>query len=193
MEILVHSWDQLISHLMMMAVQIRARPEQPDLIVAIARGGLVPARILSDLLGLQVASYTVSSYSGLKKNDDEHMSFGIGGRLDGRHVLLIDDVSDTGHTFVRAIKYLNKHGAKKITTAAVFTKPGSIHPPDIFVEETSKWIIFPFDILENLGSVQTKLLAEGMSREDIMRKFVFHQIPASYLFFFSGRRNEPSL
>lgn len=185
MQFLVHSWSDLIVHLMAMAAEIRKRPEQPDVIVAIARGGLTVAHILSDLLSLPVASFTVSSYSGLKRNTDQHMAFELGGRLDGKHVLLVDDVSDSGHTFVRAIKYLRKNGADNITTAAVFTKPESKHPPDVFAQQTDAWVIFPFDILENIREIREKLRADGMSEDDILQKFILHHIPANYLLLLS--------
>lgn len=183
MKVLVHSWDDLIIHLMVIAAQIRALQNQPDLIVAIARGGLVPARILSDLLGPKVASFTVSSYDGLQRKDDEHMSFELGGRLDHhRHVLLVDDVSDSGMTFARAIKYLRKHGAGKITTTAIFTKPGSVLPPDIYAVETDAWIIFPFDILENIRKLREKQREKGISDSKIHQWFIELNIPSAYLF-----------
>lgn len=181
MNFLVHTWTDFTTDLQNIASLIRARPEQPDIIVAIARGGLVPARILSDFLGLQVASFTVSSYSGLKRNDDQHMSFELGGRLDDRHVLLVDDVSDSGHTFARATKYLHKHGAKKITTAAIFTKPGSVHLPDVFAKETDAWVIFPFEILENIREIRTKWRNEKTTEEEIIRRFIELKIPHAYL------------
>lgn len=181
MQFLVHSWADLTVHLMAMASEIRKRPDQPDLIVAIARGGLSIAHILSDLLNLPVASFTVSSYSELQKQGKPHMSFEIGGRLDDRHVLLVDDVSDSGQTFVRAKKYLDKNGAKKITTAAVFTKPGTELPPDVFAAETDRWIIFPFDLLENICDVRAKWRIEGFSDAEIGTRFVEMNIPSSYL------------
>ena len=181
MNFLIHSWSDLTSDLQNISMQIRARAEQPDIIVAIARGGLVPARILSDFLGLQVASFTVSSYSGLKRNDDQHMAFELGGRLDDRHVLLVDDVSDSGHTFARAMKYLHKHGAKKITTAAIFTKPKSVHLPDVFAKETDAWVIFPFEVLEGIREVRAKWRTEKLSEEVILRRFVELKIPHEYL------------
>lgn len=185
MKFLVHSWDDLTGHLLTMASQVRERSEQPDLIVAIARGGLSVAHILSDLLHLPVASFTVSSYSGLTRNDDQHMSFELGGRLDGRHVLLVDDVSDSGHTFVRAIKYLKKHGAYKITTAAIFTKPATLHPPDVFAQQTDAWIIFPFDLLENVRDIRAKWRTEGVPEKEIDRRFVEMHIPPNYLLLLS--------
>lgn len=182
MRVLVYSWDDLMTHLMAIAAKIRALPDQPDIIVAIARGGLVPARILSDLLGPTVASYTVSSYEALQRNSDEHMSFELGGRLDKhKHVLLVDDVSDTGNTFARAMKYLRKHGAGKITTAAMFTKPGSILPPDVYAAETDAWIVFPFDILENLHDLRKKRREKGISDWETYQWFLELNIPPAYL------------
>lgn len=178
---LVHSWSDLTAHMLCMAEQIQSRSEKPDLIIAIARGGLTIAHILSDLLKLPVASFTVSSYSELKRKDELKMLFELGGRLDGRHVLLVDDVSDSGRTFTRATRYLLKNGAAKITTAAVFTKPNTEFPPDVFVEQTDKWIIFPFDLLENLRDIRKGWREEKITEEVILRRFSKMKIPRVYL------------
>lgn len=181
MNFLVHTWQEMTSDLMMMSSQIKELPERPKLIIGIARGGLVPARLLSDFLSLPVASYTVSSYEDLKQKKEEKMLFDVGGRLDGQHVLLVDDVSDTGMTFARAKKYLTKLGAEKITTAAIFSKPSSLLPPDIYARETDAWIIFPFDMYENLVKIRKKWRDEGVSELLIIRRLNLMEIPHNYI------------
>jgi hypoxanthine phosphoribosyltransferase len=181
MRFLVPTWEEVTGDLMMMASQIKELPEHPNLVIAIARGGLVPARILSDFLSLPVASYTVSSYEDLKQKKEEKMLFDVGGRLDGQHILLVDDVSDTGMTFTRAKKYLTKLGADKITTAAIFSKPASILPPDVYARVTDSWIIFPFDMFENLLKIRKRWRGEGVAEENIIRRFEILRIPHDYL------------
>jgi hypoxanthine phosphoribosyltransferase len=181
MDFLFQTWEETSNDLMMMASQIKELPERPNLIIAIARGGLVPARLLSDFLSLPVASYTVSSYGDLKQKKEEQMFFGVGGRLDGKHVLLVDDVSDTGMTFTRAKEYLIKLGAGKITTTAIFSKPCSILPPDVFARETDAWIIFPFDLFENLLKIRKRWREEGVKEALIFQRFGKMKIPHTYL------------
>lgn len=181
MQFLLLSWDEIVSHLMNVAEQIRARSDKPDLIIGIARGGLSVAHILSDLLSLPVASFTVSSYHELKRKDTLTLTYGIGGKLNGKHVLLVDDVSDSGRTFVRAKKYLCKNGAEKITTAAVFTKPQSAYTPDAFAAKTDHWIIFPFDLFESIRDIKTRWRKEGMDETMISQRFVEMGIPVLYL------------
>lgn len=181
MRFFVHTWEDMADDLMTIALQVKELPDKPSLIIAIARGGLVPARLLSDFLSLPVASYTVSSYEDLKQKKEEKMLFDVGGRLDGQHVLLVDDVSDTGMTFTRAKKYLTKLGAEKITTAAIFSKPASILPPDVFARETDAWIIFPFDMFENLLKIRKRWRKEGIAEDKILREFVRMDIPHAYI------------
>lgn len=178
---LVHTWKDLTEHMINLAEQIETRQEKTDLIIAIARGGLTIAHLLSDLLKLPVASFTVSSYHELKRSDELKMLFEIGGKLDGQHVLLVDDVSDSGRTFLRATRYLSKNGAAKITTASVFIKPKTEFSPDVYVEETDKWIIFPFDLLENLRDIRKQWRSEGIAEEIILQRFARMKIPRIYL------------
>ena len=44
--------------------------------------------------------------------------------IDGRQVLLVDDVVDSGHTFAYAKSLLLEHGAERIVTCALIDKPG---------------------------------------------------------------------
>ncbi len=179
---LSESWEELIAHLRSIADQIKALKDRPDIIVGIARGGLSIAHILSDMLGLPVASFTVSSYKDVNERGDLKFHFDLGGRLDGKHVLIVDDVSDTGTTFVRATEYVSELGAKKVTTASVFIKPTSTFTPDVSAVETSAWIIFPFDRLENMRKCARAWRRDyGVSDEEISGCWEALNFPQMYI------------
>jgi len=56
-------WGRMLRLVRRLALQIRAAGFQPDLIVAIARGGYVPARVLADYLGvMDVTSFRIEHY-----------------------------------------------------------------------------------------------------------------------------------
>lgn len=164
------TWDDLNNRLMILADMIRFREKKPDLIVAIARGGLTIAHLLSDLLELPVASFTVSSYKDLKRTGEFTMPFRVGGRLDKMRVLLVDDVSDSGKTFVRAIKYLKHCGANEVIPIAPFTKPKSEFHPEHYVERTDAWVIFPWDQFETMKSLNAEWAKKEELDHDELRK-----------------------
>jgi hypoxanthine phosphoribosyltransferase len=63
--------------------------------------------------------------------------------LEGRRVLLVDDVADSGRTLALAVALLRDRGAD-VRSVTVYTKPGSIATPDYSWRETDLWIDFPW-------------------------------------------------
>ena len=180
------SWEKITTRAMILATMVRFSKKQPDLIVAIARGGLSIAHILSDLLKLPVASFTVSSYHDLKRTDDLRISFKVGGRLNGKSVLLVDDVSDSGKTFIRAIAYLKRVGAREVIPISLFVKPETEFVPEHFAERTDAWIIFPWDQFETMKILYRKWSFDGMAEESIRCRFLeFGFLPNVITYFFS--------
>jgi len=184
------STNEFELRMMLLAQMVRMRTptqQKPDIIIAIARGGLTIAHYLSDHLGLPVASFTVSSYKDLKRTDDLQMSFKIGGRLNGQNVLLVDDVSDSGKTFVRAVHYLKQVGARHVVTASLFVKPGTEFQPNHFVERTEAYIIFPWDLFESMKCLKDEWLAKGTPESALRVEFVRIGIPPNAItYFFSS-------
>jgi len=175
------SWKQLHSSTHSLTEKIIKKNTKLVLIVGIARVGLTIAHIASDFLKLPVASFTISSYKDLKQQKMSDISFHVGGDLKGKHVLLIDDVSDTGKTFVRGIKYLTELGAASITTASPYIKPWTHHLPDFYVKSVDEWIVFPYDMRETVEALQTNLLKDGKSVEHISKQLSLIKIPNKYI------------
>ncbi len=164
------TWKQLHSATYALTEKIKSNKIKPDLIVGIARGGLTIAHIASDFLRLPLASFTISSYKDLKQQKMSEISFHVGGDLKNKHVLLMDDVSDTGKTFVRGIEYLKSLGASQITTASPYIKPWTKHFPDYYVKKVDEWIIFPYDMRETVEAVSKMMKKESKSIEEIKQK-----------------------
>lgn len=153
MEYHLIKWEQLHNHTFKLAQKIIKDKIKLDLIVSIARGGLTISHILSDFIGLPITTFTISSYQDLKQTKVPKITFKIGNKLHNKNILLVDDVSDSGKTFIRGIEYLKSIGAKDIKTASLFIKPWTKFMPDYHQESTDKWIIFPFDMRETIESL----------------------------------------
>lgn len=141
-----------------------------DIIVAIARGGLTLSQLLSDALDLPIASFTVKSYKDFKQESVPQITHGLGTTLENKKVLLVDDVCDSGKTFIRGIDYLIEQGAEKknITTASLHYKPHAIFKPDYFVAETSAWVIYPSETRETIEQLCTMWKKEGIKKDAII-------------------------
>ncbi len=119
----------------------------PEVVVAIARGGLLPAGAIAYGLGVKnCGAINVEFYTGIGTVLDApellppelDMSY-----LEGRRVLLVDDVADSGRTLDLAVRLLAERGAV-VRSAVIYTKPTTIIRPDYSFKDTSLWIDFPW-------------------------------------------------
>jgi hypoxanthine phosphoribosyltransferase len=120
-----------------------------DVILAIARGGLVPAGMLAYRLGIRdilVASIAAYDDDGVRAADPAFLEFPPDDLLHGRRVLLVDEVWDSGTTIAAATARARAAGAL-VTTAVLHYKPGRsliADRPDHHVVETDAWVVYPF-------------------------------------------------
>ena len=97
------------------AQKIQSDGYKPDIIVGIARGGLVPSRILADLLETRdFAIITIEYYVGIgQKSKDPVLKQCLHTQLPDKKVLLVDDVSDGGRSLQLAKKHLARTRRKR--------------------------------------------------------------------------------
>jgi len=97
------SWERFYRLAQQLARIIHTAWFRPDIIVAIGRGGYMPARILSDCLGVfDLTDIKIEHYRGARRQRAARVRYPLSTGISGRHVLLVDDVSDSGDTFERA-------------------------------------------------------------------------------------------
>ena len=141
------SWDQF--HRDARALAWRLAGSGPfEAIVAVTRGGLVPAAIIARELELRVVeTVCVASYHDYKKQGGLEVLKKIAAevaKLDGgAKILIIDDLVDTGATAKIVREML-----PKAHFATVYAKPQGRPMVDTFITEVSQdtWIYFPWDL-----------------------------------------------
>jgi len=140
-----------------LAYQIREAAFQPDVIVGIARGGYMPARLLSDYLGIMnLTSFRIEHYRGARKQPVTRVKYPLSADLSGQRVLLVDDVSDTGDTFEVALGHLRERGEPTaVRTVVMHHKITSSYVPDFYAKKVVKWrwIVYPWAIMEDLAGI----------------------------------------
>ena len=154
----VPTWSQIYAMLLSQAGKIRRSGFKPDVIVGVTRGGWVPARVLSDLLGVQaLATMRVEFYLGVAETQNEPvLTQGVSADVTEKKVLLVDDVADTGKSLRLAVDHLKQHGASEVRVAAVYRKPLSAVTPDYWEKETRGWVVFPWDAKETIRKILEK-------------------------------------
>lgn len=120
---------------------------RPDAIVAIARGGLTLAGALGYALDVKMlGSLNVEFYTGVEERFDEPVLLPPTldrAALEGRRVLLVDDVSDSGRTLALVLQLL-RAGGGEVRTVCLYSKPGTVQQPDYVWRTTDRWIMFPW-------------------------------------------------
>lgn len=148
------SWATVTSLSQRLATLVRNSGFRPDIVIAIARGGYVPARLLCDYLHLtDLSSFRIVHYTaGAEKKKKAKLVDPLCRDLDGKKVLLIDDISDTGDTLTLARKHLKEHNAGPVRIAVLQHKKTSTIVPDFYAHLIVKWrwIIYPWAVTEDL-------------------------------------------
>ncbi|AAT89620.1 phosphoribosyltransferase [Leifsonia xyli subsp. xyli] len=123
---------------------------EPDLVVAIARGGLMLAGAVSYALGVKACGLlNVEFYTGFDERLPEPVLLPPvfdAAALDAKRVLLVDDVADSGRTLAMVIDLIAASGAE-IRTACLYAKSQTVIVPDFLWRRTDRWIVFPWSAL----------------------------------------------
>lgn len=67
------------------------------------------------------------------------------------HLLVVDDIIDTGKTYERFLE-ITTINSVEFTFASLFYKPRSSYTPDIYIKETTSWIVFPWETIDESPS-----------------------------------------
>lgn len=140
------SWLKYHKDCLMLAKKLKA--EKIDKIVAISRGGLVVARILSDLLLIPISHITIESYKDLKRKKHAIITETPTSNFQRQTILIVDEIADSGRTFKRALSYFKNFQIKKIFTLALYIKSRTKPIPDFWSQKIDAWIIFPYEVRE---------------------------------------------
>lgn len=165
------TWDDIEEQCKRLGEKIRGKKIDSDIIVGIARGGWIPARLLSDMLDNdEVYTVRVKFYKSVGETREKPLilhptQFDI----TGKKVLLVDDIADTGESLLATIEHLKERNAKEIFVATLIKKPTAKIIPDLFIKETDAWVIFPWEVYETIRDI-TKKYGKGERAIEELKK-----------------------
>ena len=168
------SWELFYDMARQLAFMIHNDNYRPDIIIAIARGGYTPARILSDYLGvMDMTSFKVNHYQSTQKENVAVIQHPLAADVSGQKILLVDDVSDTGDTFEVAIDHINEcTNPTEVRSAVLHHKIVSRYKPDYYTREVKEWhwITYPWAIMEDMTAFIKKMQPAPTSAEQVAQK-----------------------
>ncbi|XBH22097.1 phosphoribosyltransferase [Jonesiaceae bacterium BS-20] len=150
----VLSWDEFGIATRELAQMVVDSGFVPDVVVAVARGGLVPGGAMAYALGTKgVGTMNIEFYTDIGEtlNDPRVLPpFMDTNDLPGQNVLVVDDVADSGRTLELVMAKLKAKGSNA-RSAVLYTKPRSIITPEYSWKATDEWITFPWSALPPIG------------------------------------------
>lgn len=177
------TWEELNQLAFTVAQKILADGAQFDRIVTLAKGGWPMTRSLVDFLNVrEVASIGIKFYAGINKRMSRPEIYqDLPVIVKGESVLLFDDVADSGESLEFTRQYLLEQGVTAVKCATLFYKPHSTLKPDYFADETTAWIIFPYETLESMKLLEGTWLKQGLKKATIIDRFIKLGIKDRYI------------
>ena len=177
MEYLILGWEDIYNLTLQLSERVVSSGYEPNVIVGIARGGWIPARILSDVLytqtmwNVRIEYYTELGVRGPEPRVTQPLSV----PLEGKKILLVDEVADTGESLHHATEYIKSLGVAEVRTAVLHLKPTSVVRPDYYIQEVSAWIVYPWEIRESIISLVKEFRRQepDLNMKQIRDKLVF--------------------
>lgn len=166
------SWDEAYRLCKIVARKIKEAGYEPDLVIGIARGGLVPARIVCDfLLKKELACVKVEHWGIAATLGTAKIKYPLQVDITGKRILVVDDVADTGDTYAVLMEYLMEKEPLEVRTAVLQYKTCSTFVPGYWGEkqERWKWIIYPWAVYEDLVGFIGRVLEHPMTHEGIRK------------------------
>ncbi len=123
------SWSEVEKLIKILSEKIISMPQEFSSISTISRGGLVPARLLADHLGLDII---VVNPKKIPLNS-----------------IFVDDIYDSGNTFKKIINKVDR--PSDFVYATLFARRGKKYPKQLIYAKKTKnnsYVVFPWDKLE---------------------------------------------
>lgn len=142
------SWDELDRLVGILAARVGS---DYDLVLAITRGGLVPAGILAyrlDLREILVAGVEFYTTAGATHDAPIFGHFPDPELLRGKRVLVVDEVWETGETMAAVLERVRAAGGRPVC-AVIHYKPGRsrvLPEPDFHAALAHGWVTYPYKV-----------------------------------------------
>jgi len=178
------SWEEVVDWSRELAKKIRESGYKPDVVIAVARGGYVPARLLCDFLGIENLLSIQSQHwtEAAKMAEKAIIKFKYHVDLKGYKALLVDDIVDTGESLLLARDFILKEWKPdELKIAALqWISPVAKFKPDYYHLEVKEWtwFMYPWTRLEDVTQFVRRMLGEEgkekkeWTKEEVKEKFM---------------------
>lgn len=151
-------YEDFLAKVRVLARRIAADAWQPEFIIGVGRGGLVPAVYISHQLDVPMLS--IDHSAKVPGFADELLGKVAGMSAQGRRLLFVDDINDSGGTIRYIRQLLGDNGCEpeNLRFAVLITNTRSRAVADVWVDtidrDTDKrWFVFPWEAVSSRDSI----------------------------------------
>ena len=171
MKVKLVKWEDVVCWCKELAKKIRDSGFKPDVVVAIARGGFAPARLLCDYLDVvDLLSIKVEHWIETGKHKEEAtIKYPFNYDFSGKRVLIVDDIADTGKSIIVAKKHIQevcRPSELRVATMQLIPST-SLIVPDYYVDEVKEWTwyMYPWNFAEDMTNLIMRIVNERPEAE----------------------------
>jgi len=161
----VTNWNYIYGLCRNLSASVVESGYEPDVVVALARGGWFAGRMVCDFLGISdLISLKVEHYVGTARLADEcRVPYPIAEEMVmGKRVLIVDDIADTGKSLRHSSDHVKEFKPADCRTGVLQLLFTSKTTPDYFAEflEEWMWVVYPWNFIEDMIDLITKLMTK---------------------------------
>ncbi len=152
------SWEDVEDAAKKIIRDMKLNNFEPDIIISIARSGLIPASLISYALGnkeLYVVKIDFSKTQQMSNRQDMRdkpkISQELSKDIEGLNVLVVDEMVVSGTTLKLMNDYLQMKSPKDVKYCVLYKQPWTEFNPDYCGQEIRQWPIFPWKRLNGMG------------------------------------------
>ncbi|WP_254537260.1 phosphoribosyltransferase [Halomarina litorea] len=182
----ITNWEYIYDLCREVSDQVKDAEFEPDVVVALARGGWFAGRCICDFLGLDdLTSLKMEHYVGTaQKAGEPQVRYPMPeGSVEGKDVLIIDDIADTGGSIKRAHEYVEERNPNDVRTGTLQLLGTSEFEPDYVGERLDEWawVVYPWNFIEDMVDLVSGVMAkdaEGPYTTDELRGLLgeYHEV-----------------
>ena len=149
-----YTWGHVEKMCTQLVTQLYDSEWKPDYIVGVTRGGNVPATILSNMTGIRCEAVKVALRDGESGKSGDSIDWMAQDALDGKRILVVDDINDTGATFQWIADDWKLNGDDNVRFAVLTENLSSDFDrvqyscDEVNKAEEDVWLVYPW---ENVG------------------------------------------
>jgi hypoxanthine phosphoribosyltransferase len=158
------SWEFFGELCRVLAVKVATDRFQPELVIGIAKAGVIPGAVVASILQCDFYSLKISRDTGGDRARSRPKILSAAPKeAAGRRVLVVDEICTSGETMRMALNALRQVGPAEVRTATSLIKVGG-YRPDYHALETSSTVVFPWDrhVLNAAGEIVTNPMYDGV-------------------------------